>query len=61
MLVTTLKTFLLDYLAIFFDLDTMHWVGDSKIFLISILNFFIRKRISDRTAILAWSKYFLSY
>lgn len=60
-LVTTLKTFFSNSLAIFFHLDVVYWVGGVSTFLINISNLFIRKQISDGAIILACSEYFPSH
>lgn len=59
--VTTLKTFLLSNLTIFFYLNIEYSANGILVFLINISNLSIRKQISDRFAILAHFKYFLGH
>lgn len=60
--VTILKTLFSNNPVIFFCLDTMYWVDyTSEFLLINISNLFINKLISNKTAILTYSWYFLDF
>lgn len=60
LVITNLKILFLSNSAIFFYLDIVYSANSASIFLINILDLFIRKQIFNKTAILACYEYFLS-
>lgn len=60
LVVTNLKILFLSNPAIFFYLDKVYSANSASIFLINLLDLFIRKQILNKTAILAYYEYFLS-